>query len=221
MSENRNKKHLHNRLDSIFSDLDDSTHLPGMSIFNQQSGWIWEIDDQGLFTNCSPDVEALLGYEASTILGQSISNISNFELEEAGLPTDPATASPKIVQVTFFRVDGAKEETSCHFLPLHQGGKLQGWRGMTVIESRGNHPLAQPMEDEEILEQGLSLPRPDPEPSSPIAAADVPKPSPNGNGEIREIIGEEDLAEEDISYEELYVASAYQPSDELRQFFFG
>lgn len=213
MSENWNEKHLHNRLDSIFDNLDDPTHLPGMSIFNQHTGWIWEIDDQGRFTNCSPDVESLLGYEAKNLLGQALSNISNFDLETADLPTEPATPNPKIVQVTFFRVDGSKEEANCHFLPLHHAGKLLGWRGMTILDNQETSAMTPALSDKE-----LALPLPDL--ISPEEQVSTPAPIPSSNGEANpaDIVDIELIEEEDVSYEEMYVAAAYQPSDELRDF---
>ena len=180
MSENWNKKHLHNRLDSIFDDLDDPTHLPGMSIFNQHTGWIWEIDDQGRFTNCSPDVEALLGYEARNLIGQALSGISNFDLETAELPTDPATPNPKVVRVTFFHVDGSQLETVCHFLPLHQAGTLLGWRGMTIVETEEPSAAAPTSSDVQLYSEEILLPLPDL--ISPEQQTSPPAPIPSSNG---------------------------------------
>ncbi len=217
MSENWNKKHLHNRLDSIFDDLDDPTHLPGMSIFNQHTGWIWEIDDQGRFTNCSPDVESLLGYEAKTLLGQSLSNISNFDLDSAELPTDPATANPKMIRVTFFHLDGSKKEANCHILPLHQAGNLQGWRGMTIVEEESS-AIAPAIPDADLFNDDFPLPLPDL--ISPEPQTSTPPFLPSSNGETEPSAMEEPalIEEEEVSYEDLYVASAFQPNDEIRDF---
>ena len=217
MSE-KNEKHLHNRLDSIFDDLDDPTHLPGMSIFNQHTGWIWEIDDQGRFTNCSPDVEPLLGYEARNLLGQTLSSFSNFDLEAAELPTDPATPNPKVIRVTFFHLDGSKQDAVCHFLPLHQSGKLVGWRGMTIVEAE--EPSAADLESSDIQPYREEIPLPLPDLTSTGQQISPPAPISSSNGETEpaELEETEHAEEESLSYEELYVAAAYQPNDEIREF---
>ena len=162
MSENWNKNHLHNRLDSLFSDLGDNNHLPGLSIFDQLTGWMWEIDLKGQLTNLSPDIETHLGYDPATLLGQGMSKISTFNLDSLDLPADPATKDPAMHKFTFFRVDGGKHTATCQVMPLHsQEGELLGWRGITLTEERISKPIAAPLTDQELLERDFSLPLPD------------------------------------------------------------
>lgn len=214
MSENWNKNQLNNRLDSVFSDLGDPTHLPGMSIFNQISGWIWEIDTQGRIVNSSAEVEALLGYDPADLLEQPLSKISNFDLENAELPTDSATSVPKMMELVFYQVDGKKETAKCHLMPLHANNQLSGWRGVTVLnqstgktEEQSTH-LAETIPDSDLIEQDF-----------PAAFDNLISPDPHLPSSNGDLLPESVQADsEELSYEEQYIAAAHQPSEVVADF---
>ena len=65
------QKELHNRLNDLFSDLEDKASKTTSEDENI-SGWIWECDPAGRYVACSPEVESILGYAPETFIGKSI-----------------------------------------------------------------------------------------------------------------------------------------------------
>ena len=65
---------LHNRLNDLFADMgeEESTTQPAEIADNGReiSGWNWQCDAVGYYTNCSPEVETILGVEATTFKGK-------------------------------------------------------------------------------------------------------------------------------------------------------
>ena len=225
MSENWNKKHLHNRLDSLFSDLGDNDNIPGLSIFDQLTGWMWEIDLKGLLTNLSPDIETHLGYDPATLIGQGLSKISTFNLADLDLPTDPATTEPAMHKFTFFRVDGGKHTATCQVMPLHnQEQELVGWRGITLTEERKSQSLAALSSDQDLLDRDFSLPLSDLLTPEQIAANRIPVPSPSTNGEGKRISTGGKVPPADIlspemaAFDDDLELAAYQPSEQVKNF---
>ena len=158
MSNKWNKKHLHNRLDSMFSDLDDSNNLPGLSMFNQLEGWIWELDQEGSFTKCNPDVENLLGFKCETLINQPLSQIADVDVHFDGFPRErDDQTNPKRFEITFYHVDGKKVKTTCYVAPrFGPQDILLGWTGMTILEDQETR-IAIP-EEQNITESDLPVP---------------------------------------------------------------
>ncbi|MFN2144576.1 MAG: GAF domain-containing protein, partial [Anaerolineales bacterium] len=227
MSENWNKNHLHNRLDSLFSDLGENDHIPGLSIFDQLTGWMWEIDLKGQLTNLSPDIETHLGYDPATLIGQGLSKISTFDLTSLDLPTDPETIEPAMHKFTFFRVDGGKNTATCQVMPLHnQEQELVGWRGITLTEERKSQSLAALSSDQDLIDRDFSLPLTDlltPE-QTPAKRIPVPSPSPSTNGEGKKsstggkVPPADILSPELAAYDDHLELAAYEPSEEVKKF---
>lgn len=207
MSNKWNKNHLHNRLDSMFSDLDESSKLPGLSIFNQLNGWIWEIDPAGNFTKCNPDVEDLLGFKCETLMNQPISQIAEIDPQFVGFPRRlEDQANPARLEINFYHVDGTKVKTACYLAPLYGPHEtFKGWTGMTVIEDQqvqlvvaeeNNIDEADlPVPLQELLfdeESQLSIPHP-----QPIMATEETE----GSAEVEEVL-------DGISKEDLEIISA-------------
>ena len=136
MSKSWNKKHLHNRLDSMFSDLDDSNNLPGLSMFNQLNGWVWEIDPDGNITKCNPEVEDLLGFKCETLLNQPISEIADINTHLPNFPREiDENSEPERFEIIFYYVDGKMIKTASYIAPrFSENEEFQGWVGMTLVE---------------------------------------------------------------------------------------
>jgi GAF domain-containing protein len=230
MSENWNKKQLNKRLSSIFSDLDNTQEIPGLSIFNKMSGWIWEIDTQGFITKCSPDIESFLGYNPETILYQPLSSISNFDIHSENLPTSHTVSiAPVMIELTFYHINGTKTASTAYVLPrFDENDTFTGWRGVTILTpqvpqiSLPKQPIAASTESDLPL---LGLLSPD-DIADPIPSMLVEKPetitevSPETKEALELIEAEEqqDQEDDDILIEESFAVPQPQPSDQVKEF---
>lgn len=222
MSEKWKKKHLHNRLDSMFSDLGEESLLPGLSIFDQLNGWIWEISTAGKILNISPDVESYLGYDPTMLLDQELSTISNFSLEELDLPINPAESAPAILDITFFQVDGAKQDATCQVLPIHEADQLIGWRGITLTEDHNQLPQPEAVTDQQLIEKDFSIAVSELPSLEEVKEVKTGKGSVNGDESRRAAVNlppADVLTDEEdpIPVDEDPI-SRYQPREELRGF---
>ncbi len=142
MSDNWNKNQLHKRLNSIFSDLDQPIEIPGLSIFNQVNGWIWEINPAALITKCSPDIAHFLGYQQQELINTPLSDIAEFNLETINLPTDrDSQVTPERFEITFIDIEGESQPAICYIIPrFNDTDEFVGWRGVTISESAPPSP---------------------------------------------------------------------------------
>jgi GAF domain-containing protein len=217
MSENRNKNHLHNRLDSLFSDLGASEDLPGLTATNQLNGWLWEIDLNGQIINTSPEVELLLGYDPANLLEQPITTISNLDPANGNLPQTASQTVPFTLDMIFFRVDGSKHKTQTQIQPIFNASKaLTGWRGITLSaedQEPASAALTEALDDDALIGQ-IAPPITSPEPVELVQPVDE-------NLQNAPLVADSPAPADDqekLSYEELYVSTAYQPSDTIRNF---
>ncbi len=65
------KKIYQNRLDNLFTDLENQS-VPTPTREETIPGWTWECDPQGIFTDCSPEVEQVLGQNPNQFIGKSL-----------------------------------------------------------------------------------------------------------------------------------------------------
>lgn len=89
-------------------------------IIAETSDWLWEVDKDGFYTYCSPQVETILGYSPNEVVG-----ISPFDLM--------ATGEAEKVRDEYSRI--AQKRESFQFLRnynLHKNGKL------VLLETSGN-----------------------------------------------------------------------------------
>ncbi len=52
------------------------------SLVETSSDWIWEVDEKGIYTYCSPKVKDILGYEPEEVVGEFITKYRFFEDQE-------------------------------------------------------------------------------------------------------------------------------------------
>jgi GAF domain-containing protein len=229
MSENWNKKQLHKRLNTIFTDLDKTSDIPGLSIFNTMSGWIWEINTQGIITKCSPDIEPFLGYKPETILNQPLSAISDFNLMQDNLPTsETSSIVPSMIEMNFYHVKGTKTASTVYVFPrFNSNKKFMGWRGVTILTpvipsiSLPKRTITPTTEPELPL---LELLSPD-EIAEPVPSQLVHKPefitdiSPETR-EALELIEQEELEQKEVEIliEESFALPVPKPSKEVKEF---
>ena len=60
------------RLNNLFTELEQETFLYSSPESIQVSGWTWECDFEGLFINCAPEVTKVLGIKAEDFIGKPI-----------------------------------------------------------------------------------------------------------------------------------------------------
>jgi signal transduction histidine kinase/CheY-like chemotaxis protein len=66
------KKQLYNRLDTLFSDIDEDTTVLPVAVPEKMNGWTWECNADGTYKMVSPDVEKCLGIPVGSFIGKSI-----------------------------------------------------------------------------------------------------------------------------------------------------
>jgi signal transduction histidine kinase/ActR/RegA family two-component response regulator len=163
------------RLDALFEDLGHETSVLSLTSNQTVTGWTWECDADGLYTECSPEVEAILGVSAKEFIGQPIllfhlSPDSSAELKSA-LDTG---AYPIEVTVNYVTRNRESIPVILSVLsPFHNAGnngKNRGWRGFArVVIGEISLP------DIDIREEDLILPPPSP--PKPVRSRSRPKPT--------------------------------------------
>lgn len=134
MSNNSDENRLQNRLENLFSDLDHPTDIPGFSVDDNPRGWIWEINQEGILSASSPEIEAILGYPKDEVVGKPLSEFSNFVMAQAGLEEAQASVNyPVHIDITFTSSSG--DDIDFHvqvFARDDEDGNLLGWRGIAL-----------------------------------------------------------------------------------------
>ena len=96
MSNNSDENRLQNRRENLFSDRDHPTDIPGFSVEDNPRGWIWEINQEGLLSASSPEIEAILGYPRDEIVGKPLDQAS---LRSAASASQLVTGSEHFVPI--------------------------------------------------------------------------------------------------------------------------
>ena len=135
----------HKRIENLFANLEQETSHFSVKLPRVASGWTWECDPEGNYINCSPEIEDVLGINASEFLGQPL---TQFRLTSQSikilLSAIDQNKYPLHVQLDFEGHDGQTVPVTLHILreciPTTENGKSsQGWRGFTrVIQSGTN-----------------------------------------------------------------------------------
>jgi GAF domain-containing protein/CheY-like chemotaxis protein len=109
------KKKLLNQLENLLADLEqEATFLPSSS---DQSlpGWTWESDGQGLYLECSPEVEGVLGIPSTEFIGQPVADFALDTSSKIVIREALASAQfPDKAQVRFVCPDGKILPASFH-----------------------------------------------------------------------------------------------------------
>jgi signal transduction histidine kinase/CheY-like chemotaxis protein/PAS domain-containing protein len=136
-------KQLHNRLESLFSDLEQEVLVLDRDVDQTVLGWTWECDAQGIYTDCSPEVENILGLSAGEFKGNSLTAFMlSGRSTEILKSTLEAGEFPIAVDIQFKSKHGELIPVSLHILNSTIGENTDegGWRGFTqVLDKNGNH----------------------------------------------------------------------------------
>jgi signal transduction histidine kinase/CheY-like chemotaxis protein/PAS domain-containing protein len=136
-------KQLHNRLESLFSDLEQEVLVLDRDVDQTVLGWTWECDAQGIYTDCSPEVEDILGISAEEFKGNQL---TAFMLSGRSLETLKSTWEageyPIAVDIQYKSKHGELIPVSLHILNSAVGENTDEarWRGFAqVLDINGNH----------------------------------------------------------------------------------
>ena len=133
------EKNLNDRLDNLFSELESqaSTLTPKKLPIE---GWTWEADQDGIITECSPDIEEILGISNEAIIGQDIfthrlvskskDNLKS-RLEENIFPIE--------VDLKYIHKNGDVVQIRTSIFPVESiNDKNRGWRGINRVLQEGD-----------------------------------------------------------------------------------
>ncbi len=138
------QENIRSRLESLFAGIKeaiprtgtlspDPLGQPGSS---QAQGWIWETDNDGTYTWCSPEVEIFLGISPDDILGKKIDEVA---FEEGEMLRAAITSGDEIESLLLGAIDieGRKLTILIHGMRrASPSGEILGYRGVAqVIES--------------------------------------------------------------------------------------
>jgi GAF domain-containing protein/CheY-like chemotaxis protein len=160
-------KKLNKRLKDLFADLEDEISRP-LEEERQLIGWTWEIDSEGIYRNCSPEVEDIFGIQAQEFVGESI---TTFRLAAESQEVIAATLESKRPQseLTLRFLTAGNEIinalTLISYIPADNGIE-ERWRGFAqVLKEADPAPSTPPIPE-----------LPSREPESPASASSFSMP---------------------------------------------
>lgn len=136
---------LHNRLDNLFGDMGEEGSGEGSedeqatarSVRRRElpRGWVWEVNAQGEYTWCSPEIERLLGIEPQELVGKSLFTppLVGPQIEELqSLIENRRPVSNFKIKVE--RSNGKRHPAILHALIRNDGsGEPSGYRGVIQV----------------------------------------------------------------------------------------
>ena len=135
-------KQLHNRLESLFADLEQDVLVLCQDANPTVPGWTWECDAQGMYTHCSPEVENIIGLPPGAFRGNPL---TSFMLPrsstEALKSTLEANEFPTVVEIQFKSKHGDLIPVSFHILnsPENENIDQRRWQGFTQVLDTNGH----------------------------------------------------------------------------------
>lgn len=134
---------LHDRLDNFFTDLEegpveaDASSRAEATVERRQlpTGWVWEVDLEGRYTWCSPEIERLMGIDPDDLIGVSLFDppmvgASGGELRDRFEQQQPISN----LKVRLENPRGKRHSGLVHALVRNdKAGKPVGYRGVTQL----------------------------------------------------------------------------------------
>jgi len=137
---------LHNRLESLFAGLIESTPRTGalsplrlgLSEKERAQGWVWETDAQGTIVWCSPEIEQVLGYTLEEALDRKVSDLG-FNTRSAQILAQAFEAQEEIHDLRLEARTRAGEDLVLVVNALVRqtlAGEKLGYRGVALVLDR-------------------------------------------------------------------------------------
>ncbi len=156
---------LHNRLESLFAGLIESTPRTGalsplrlgLSDKEPAQGWVWETDAQGTIVWCSPEIEQVLGYTLEEALDRKVSDLG-FNTRSAQILQQAFAAQEEIHDLRLEARSRSGEDVILIVNALVRqtlAGEKLGYRGVALILDRRKpatptHATRAPYEPDEV-----------------------------------------------------------------------
>jgi signal transduction histidine kinase/CheY-like chemotaxis protein len=131
-------KKLHSRIENLFADIEQEITIRQEASEYVVSGWTWECDPNGYFTECSPEVEDILGVKPRDFVGN---HIARFQISDESTDLiDSAIrsrVSPRIVEIDYRSSKGKLVTVNLHISqsPQSDNSQQEKWRGFTQVIS--------------------------------------------------------------------------------------
>jgi signal transduction histidine kinase/CheY-like chemotaxis protein len=141
------KKQPNQRLDILFSNLNQADSSLHPESLLSPGGWTWECNARRNFISCSPEVEAILGISSEEFLNQSLDSFALVSKSKSSVEkTLNQDSFPAEVDVYYQSIQGLLVATRITiFLKMEEDGNHQGWRGFTQVIS-SNQILPEPIQ---------------------------------------------------------------------------
>jgi GAF domain-containing protein len=130
------EKNLQNRLDDLFADLENQA-ITTTTQADTIPGWTWECDPQGIYTDCSPEVEQVLGLNPQRFVGQSLFTFRLDAQSETALKNIFTHVDfPREVELRYQSNNALNVNVRAHIFPIESiDDTLRGWRGYNQVIS--------------------------------------------------------------------------------------
>jgi len=128
------QKKLNKRLSDLFADLEGEITQPPDEE-KELSGWTWEIDSQGLYSHCSPEVEEILGVKPEDFLGERLTTFKLAAGSQGRLTASLESKQPKSeLTLQFLTADEFFISARMYiiYIPADDGVE-EHWRGFAQI----------------------------------------------------------------------------------------
>ena len=78
MSKKSKQELLRKRLDNLFSEIvfEQGLIIPAISAHTNNTGWVWRCDSDGIYTDCGPEIEAILDFKPEEVIGNQITEFA-------------------------------------------------------------------------------------------------------------------------------------------------
>ena len=144
------EKSLQNRLDDLFTDLENQVITTSTNV-DTIPGWMWECDPQGIYTDCSPEIEQALGLSPRRFIGQSLFSYRLDAQSETALRNIFKHVDfPRDVVLRYQSNNDLKVTVRAHIFPIESlDDTLRGWRGFNQVISTDPIPHSIPLSPDE------------------------------------------------------------------------
>ena len=134
------KQKLFNRLENLFTNIEEKSIQTHPEHLLSRSGWSWQIDGDGFFTSCSPEIYGLLDLPPEDVVGQSSFSFCLEKDDSIVFQNLLRSISFPAEAILNFNTPQQSFKVRVHVLSQHKkDGTISGWSGFNQILSKTNH----------------------------------------------------------------------------------
>lgn len=135
MSKKSKRAQLNNRLENLFDEIEENATPKGLAAEAQTKGWVWEADNQAVYTACSPEITQHLGLKPAALIGKKIEQLGLGRADQTRLRTAiQAGQFPTQIEFGAQNPAGAAITVVLHILANHNpASEITGYHGFTEV----------------------------------------------------------------------------------------